>query len=434
MLVIRVTAVGEETTLGRMNRLLEEARASKSDYERLADRVVRYFLPATVLLAVAAGYLGYGRGGADQAVMAALSVLLIACPCALGIATPLAVWIAMGRSAEKGALFRDGSVVERFAAVSTIGLDKTGTLTSGRPSVTGFHTSDRNGHNQIDSPLALAAAVVVGCEHALARSVRAYAVAAGVEGLQPEQTCIMPGRGIAGQVGGRQVHLGSLRYMAESSLTFDEGLASEAGSIIGRGDGITCVGWGGVVRGVFAFSEELRQSSRGAVSELKRLGCEVTVLTGDHEERGRKIGQALGVQVLSQLLPEDKLNWIEQVRGSGKRVAFVGDGINDAPALAAADVGIAMGCGSDLTRESASLCLLGDDLTALPTLLQLARRTVRTVRTNLLWAFGYNFVGIGLAVFGLLNPIVAAGVMVLSSLFVVSNSLRLGMPGTERAA
>lgn len=426
-LTVRATAVGAASTLGRLIELLEQARRSRSRYERLADRVATAFIPLTAVLAVVGGGFGWRRGGVDDAIMTALAVLLIACPCALGIATPTAVWSALGLAARRGVLFRDGTTLEKLAGVRAICLDKTGTLTTGTPAV-GAVMLDGDG----DAALQRAAGLAGTSTHALAAGIRAYAADRDTSAASFEDVRTLAGRGLLGHCDAgvcaqtpTTVAMGNLRLMEEQSLALEGALAAAVQRARDAARSFACIGWTGRVRGVFEFVESLRPEARSALAELRGLVSRVCVLTGDHAGRGDDIARALETETESELTPQDKLARLRSLRESVGPVAMVGDGLNDAPALAAADVGLAMGCGADLSREHAGVCLLSNDLAALPWSVRLARRTVRTIRANLFWAFVYNVIGIGLAMTGRLSPVFAAAAMVVSSAMVVTNSLRL---------
>jgi len=429
LLRVRVTAIGAETSLGRLVRLLEEAKRSRGQYQRLADRVAAIFVPLTMGLAFAAGLLGWQRGGWDEALMSALALMLIACPCALGIATPTAAWVALGRAASKGALLRNGEALERLAVARTIFFDKTGTLTTGEPVVSSFRTATGNGRNE--TALSIAAGLGMMSEHAVSRGIRRFARQQGVAPLPVATVRTIGGRGLAAEFDRGPAYLGNIPLMQDLGLRFDGELSAASQEIVARGDGIALVGYDDAVQGVFALSETLRSEAPPALRELKSLGCRVAVLTGDHRARGAALAERLDVEVASELLPADKLEIIRRERPKAGVVAMVGDGLNDAPALAAADVGIALGCGTDVARESAAICLLGNDLATLPWLVRLARRTVRTIKVNLFWAFAYNVVGMSLALTGRLSPVFSALAMVASSLFVLTNSLRLADGGNR---
>jgi heavy metal translocating P-type ATPase len=419
---VRATAVGAESTLGRLISLLNHAKTAKGRYERLSDRAAGWLIVVTIVMSCLGAWLGWMRGGFGEAVMTALAVMLIACPCALGIATPMALWIALGRAASAGVLFRSGEAIEALARVKALCFDKTGTLTSGRPEVSRFVT-------RANEPAAV-----------LSRSVAAFAADRRIAPAKISQSRTIPGRGMVGLSAATPVSLGSIAHMDESSMHFDDHMRSETLRLVASGQGIACVGWDRQVSGVFAFSEILRPEARRAIDELRAMGLHLTVLTGDHRRRGEVIAEQLGVATLAELTPDRKIAQVRRLREELGLIAMVGDGLNDAPALAAADIGVAMGCGADVTRESADVCLLGDDLRTLPWAIRLAAAAVKTIRRNLFWALFYNVAGISLALAGVLSPIFSALAMVVSSLLVVANSLRLsrrisqGVPGgTEHA-
>jgi Cu+-exporting ATPase len=366
----------------------------------------------------------YQRGSAEEALMTALAVLLISCPCALGIATPTAIWVGLGRAASLGIPFRNGEALEALARVSTVAFDKTGTLTTGEPKIASILVAPRQSISE-QRVIALAAGLAAGSNHLLARSIVALASDRGIppESIVDIQT--IPGRGLIGHIDEATIRLGSVTMMAEAGVELDELLIEELDRIVAASQGLACVSVDGRAVGVFAFTETLRLEAREAMGELARQGSAAVVLTGDHARRGAAVAAILGVTTIAELTPQEKVRHIHRLRAEAGVVAMVGDGLNDAPALAAADVGIAMGCGADITREAADVCLLGNDLNTLPIAIQIARKTVRTIKSNLCWAFVYNVVGISLAMTGRLNPIFAAGAMVLSSLFVLANSQRL---------
>lgn len=421
-LAVRATAVGRETTLGRLLTLLESARASKGRYERMADRVAAYFLPLTLLLAIIAALAGYARGGANEAIMSSLSVLLIACPCGLGIATPMAVWMSLGRAASAGALFRSGTAIEALARVRTVFFDKTGTLTTGLPGVASITTDSGVGR---DTVLALAAGLAKSSRHAVSQGLVAHANQLGVTPASMSSVTTVAGRGLVATCGLELVRLGNPAMMEEASLAIGDNLRIALEHALAAGRSVVCLSRGARVIGVIELTEELRSEAAESLRGIQNLGCTVAVLTGDHPMRGRALARDLGVETHAGLLPADKVGRIASASHVDKLVAMVGDGLNDAPAMAAADVGIAMGCGADVTREAAAICLMGNNLAALPWLIALARRTVRTIRVNLFWVFFYNGIGLALAMSGRLSPVIAAIAMVASSLFVIGNSLRL---------
>jgi heavy metal translocating P-type ATPase len=406
------------------------ARNAKGRYQRLADRVASWFLPvvtgiALVTLIVHGQAFGWGTG-----LMAALAVVLVACPCALGLATPLAVWNSLGQAARCGIVLRSGEALERLAEVRAVRFDKTGTLTSGRPRVFGCQTDGMTDRDDIEQ---IARRLAEQSKHVFCEAILQFV---------PQDRCrreiadvrTLPGLGVVGTLGpGREhavdgasiVALGSARLMDEQGLFLPGPLRAELVQAEAAGRPLALVGWGGSIRGAFLFEESLRQQTTSALTDCRKLGLDVGILTGDHLSRGRQIQQQLSVPVEAGLLPADKTIRIQAAHDQWGSVAMVGDGINDAPALAAADVGIAMGCGTDVARDSADICLLGDDLSLLPGIISLSRQTVRTIRQNLAWSFGYNSVGILLAATGWMHPAMAAGLMLLSSVIVIANSLRL---------
>jgi heavy metal translocating P-type ATPase len=426
-LVVEVTAAGAESTLARLVELVKQARLSKGRYQRLVDRCSAWFFPVVAGVAVLAFGYHWAFGSLERGLMAGLAVSLIACPCALGLATPLAVWSALGQAASHQVLFRSGEALERLADIAAVRFDKTGTLTTGTAAVRSCqveHQADR------DLALAGAAALAGSTAHALSAAIAAYHAAGGSPAPPAREVRVVPGRGVTGQIDGQDipVSLGSLTLMDEWGLRLGPGLEAAMREARERGLSLALVGWGGQARGLFAFEEQWRDGFDRAIGWLKAAGLDVGVLTGDHAARGRAIARELGVAVEAELLPDQKVAAIREARRRFGPVAMVGDGVNDAPALAAADVGIALACGTDVSRDSASVCLLGDDLTRIPWTIELARRTVRTVRWNLGWAFGYNLVGVGAAALGWLNPAIAAFLMVASSAMVIASSLRLRSP------
>jgi heavy metal translocating P-type ATPase len=425
-LLVRTTAAGERTVLGGVAAMLSAARATRGRYQRIGDRLAAAFVPLVACVALVAAGFSLQRAGLEQAVMTGLAVLLISCPCALGLATPMALWVALGRAARRGVLIRDVAALETLAGAKTVLFDKTGTLTTGVSQVESFAVGA--GEDASNQMLAAAAGMARASQHHLCRAVERFASSRGVKPVEVSNVKAVIGRGARGELAdSRQVAwLGSADWMRDSGREFSPTLSREIESLIGAGRSLMCVAVGGAVCGVFGFSEELRPGARPAVDVLRGAGMDVRVLTGDHRRRGELLGEALGVAVASGLLPADKIEHVRRVPPAKRPVVMVGDGVNDAPALAAADVGIAMACGADVTRESADICLLGDDPTAVPWTINLARHTVRTIRQNLLWAFAYNGVGIALAATGRLSPVFAAIAMVVSSLLVIGNSLRLG--------
>jgi heavy metal translocating P-type ATPase len=421
---LEVLAPAAEGTLSRFVALMRQALQAKSPYQRLADHASAIFLPVVIFLAIAAGAWHGFHAGMDQGLLTGLAVLLIACPCALGIATPLATWIAIGEAARARVVIRGGEALERLAGVKAVRFDKTGTLTTGTPTVLLSAVADGEDRCKV---LTAAAGLARASNHAYSVAIR-KAVS-----VQPEHWTnvtanvrTLTGLGLtAPGADGEVLALGSPRLMNDLGLTWPAELSGHVETAQANAMAIVCIGWGGKVRGCFSLQEELRPRAAETLEKLGALKLDLAVLTGDHNGRAAALQKLLGVPVLGELLPEDKVKAIAETQRRVGWTAMVGDGLNDSPALAQSDVGIALACGADITRDAASICLLGDELDRLPWLFELARRTVRTIRLNLFWAFAYNVVGVGLACLGLLNPILAALAMVLSSGFVITNSLRL---------
>ncbi len=425
--VVETTQVGEERVMGKLMRLLDEARLYRAPIERLADRVAGYFTPLVMVLALLTFLFWTWQAGFETGLMVSLAVLLIACPCALGVSTPLAIWAGLGRAAQQGVLIRNSLTLEKLAQVRHIFFDKTGTLTTGQSALA--EVVDGSGSSAISGQpsaviLQLAASLEHGSEHPLARSILAAAETQALTLLPVEGFRALPGLGVTGWIEGRQIWVGSWRLVEQQRLILADALRREQQRLEQAGVSVVYVSWAGQVQGLLGLSESIRPAAAPALAEMQQRGLSVQVLTGDSAAAGAALGRRLGVPVQSDLLPHDKLNLIEQAESAGP-VAMVGDGLNDAPALARASVGIALGCGADVTREAADVSLLGSDLSQITWTLALARRTYRTIGWNLGWAFLYNVIGVALAMAGYLHPVMAAAAMVLSSAFVVSTSLRI---------
>lgn len=437
-LLLRVTAPADASSLARLIECVKAARLAKSPYERLADRLAAVFVPAVMVIAVlAAGWHAYSVGLADG-ILVGLAVLLIACPCALGLATPLAIWRALDEAALGGVYFRNGAALEGLASVRALRLDKTGTLTTGTPTVVDcLLTPTINRLKALHHAWVLAR----NSTHVHARAIRTCAELEleGREMPAADAAIVrtLPGRGLRmTYVPEGVVWLGSPRLMEEQGQHWPRELDQRRVKAEASGQPVTCLAWDGGVRALFVFAEQLRPESKAALAQLQALGLDLQVLTGDNPASGAAVGKELGIAVRAGLLPEDKVAALAEARVAWGSVAMVGDGINDAPALASADIGIALGCGTDVARDSALVCLTGNNLLHLPWTIALARRTVRVIRQNLFWAFAYNTAGIVLACTGRLNPVAAALAMVASSFFVVANSLRgqSRCPGLKEAA
>jgi len=423
-LVVRATSVGRDTQLAHMLRLVEDAQNEKAPVQRLADRISGVFVPAVLVIAVAtlAGWLLAGAS-AERAVSAAISVLIIACPCALGLATPTALLVASGAGARRGIFFKGYQALEASRQVDTVVLDKTGTVTEGTMTV-----ADVEGAPGIDRALLLrwAGALEVASEHLVARAIAAAArqelgTLPAAEGFVAE-----PGLGARGYVDGHEVAIGKAALFAAHRATIPPTLAALCAEWEALGRTAVLVGRDDEIVGVLSVADTVRPSAVAAVSELRALGLHCMLLTGDNEPTARAVGAAIGVaDVVADALPAQKVALIRRLQGQGRTVAMVGDGVNDAPALATADLGLAVGSGTDVAIDAADLIIVRDDLRVVATAIALARRTLRTIRGNLAWAFGYNVAAIPLAACGLLNPLIAAAAMGLSSGFVVWNSSRL---------
>ncbi|MFF7449073.1 MULTISPECIES: heavy metal translocating P-type ATPase [unclassified Streptomyces] len=417
-LVVAATRVGADTRLARMARLVEEAQNGKAEVQRLADRISAVFVPAVVLIAVATfgAWLGV-TGDTGAAFTAAVAVLIIACPCALGLATPTALMVGTGRGAQLGILIRGPEVLESTRRVDTVVLDKTGTVTTGRMTLREVHAAEGTDEKQL---LRLAGALEHASEHPVAR-----AVAAGAEervGPLPEVEGFenVPGRGVRGRVEGHDVAVGRLYDVLPPELARAREEAESGGCTA------VVVGWDGVPRGVVAVADAVKETSAEAVRQLRALGLTPVLLTGDNQAVAAAVARQVGIErVVAEVLPEDKVDVVRRLRDEGRVVAMVGDGVNDAAALATADLGLAMGTGTDAAIEASDLTLVRGDLRVAADAIRLSRRTLGTIKGNLVWAFGYNVAALPLAAAGLLNPMIAGAAMAFSSVFVVTNSLRL---------
>jgi Cu+-exporting ATPase len=418
-LVVQARAVGEDTVLARVAQLVAAAQASRAPVQLLVDRVSAVFVPTIIGLAglTLLGWLLAGAG-VEVAVLRAVAVLVIACPCALGLATPAAIMAGTGAAARAGILVRDAAAIERAQAVTLVAFDKTGTLTEGHPRLAATHPAP--GMNR-DDALGLAAALQVGSEHPLARAVLAAAKPVGAVSTFKA----LPGRGVSGTVAGRALLLGSPRALAESGA--DAGpLAAAASAESAQGRTLAWLLEGQHVLALLAFEDAPKPGAAAAVIALRALGLKVTMLSGDSRAAAGAVAATLGIQdVAAEVLPADKAAQIRAWQARGERVAMVGDGVNDAPALAAAELGIAMGTGTDIAIQAAAITLLRGDPALVPAAIEVTRRTLTKIRQNLGWAFAYNLVGIPLAACGLLSPMVAGAAMALSSVSVLANALLL---------
>ena len=426
-LVVRADRVGPDTQLAQLIGLVERAQADKAAVQRLADRVCGVFVPAVLVLAVLTlgGWLLAGRP-AGFAFSAGLAVLIIACPCALGLATPAALVVACGRGARLGIFIKGCEALEASRSIDTVVLDKTGTVTTGEMTVTGVTTVAGTSREEL---LALAATVERASEHPVAAAITSAAGADGADGTdgaQAEGFRALAGLGARGVVDGVEVIVGRERLLRDQGLEVPPELGVQRVAWEDTGHTVVLVGWDGQARGAVAVADTVRPSAPGAVAELRRLGLRPVLLTGDSQATARAVAAAAGIdEVIAEVQPDQKAAFVTGLRAKGRRVAMVGDGVNDGPALAAATLGLAIGSGTDVAITAADLILLRDDLSVVPDAIRLARATFTTIRRNLGWAFCYNLAAIPLAATGLLNPLIAAATMTLSSTFVVGNSLRL---------
>ncbi len=422
LLEVEATRVGEESVLAHIVALIQDAQASKAPIQRTVDRVAAVFVPAVLALAALTliGWLVAGAG-IERALIYAVSVLVIACPCALGLATPTALMVGTGAAARAGILIKDAVALERAHAVDLAVFDKTGTLTEGRPRVHEVLTAG-GGEEEL---LALTASAQRGSEHPLAQAVERAASARDLSTRPPDAFRALPGRGVQATVDGRDLLIGSPRLMQESGVD-TSALAERAAALEAGGRTVMWVAEGGRALGAIAAGDTPRDSARAAVGRLEGAGVEAVMLTGDNEAAARAVAGRLGIErVVAEVLPDDKAREVERLRGEGRTVAMVGDGVNDAPALAAADVGFAMGSGTDVAMHAAGVTLMRPEPGLVYDAISVSRATTRKVRQNLFWAFVYNAVGIPLAAFGFLTPMVAGAAMAMSSVSVVSNALLL---------
>ncbi|MFD7765320.1 heavy metal translocating P-type ATPase [Streptomyces sp. NPDC059787] len=425
-LVVEATRVGADTQLARMAKLVEDAQNGKAAAQRLADRISGVFVP--VVIALALGTLGFWLGngaGLTAAFTAAVAVLIIACPCALGLATPTALMVGTGRGAQLGILIKGPEVLESTRRVDTVVLDKTGTVTTGRMTLLAVHTADGTEEAEV---LRLAGALEHASEHPIARAVAAGAADRVGTLPVPEDFAGVPGLGVQGVVDGHAVLVGREKLLAEWAMDLPAGLARAKADAEAAGRTAIAVAWDGEARAVVEVADAVKDTSAEAITRLRALGLTPILLTGDNRAVAEAVAAEVGIapeHVVAEVMPEDKADVVKRLQNEGRSVAMVGDGVNDAAALAQADLGLAMGTGTDAAIEAGDLTLVRGDLRAAADAIRLARRTLGTIRSNLFWAFAYNIAALPLAAAGLLNPMIAGAAMAFSSVFVVGNSLRL---------
>jgi P-type Cu+ transporter len=414
--------VGNDTALAQIIKLVEDAQGSKAPVQRLADRISSIFVPTVLFIALGTFLIWYFvRGDFSHALLSAVAVLVIACPCALGLATPTAIMVGTGKGAEKGILIKGGEYLERTQELDTIVFDKTGTLTKGEPEVTDIISF---GENKEDI-LKLAAISEKNSEHPLGQAIVNRAKEKNLILKEAENFLAIPGKGIHAIIEGKDIYLGNKKLMEENSIN----IAIQENELLrleDEGKTAMLLAVDGKIEGIIAVADKLKDNSKKAISELKDMGLSIYMITGDNERTARAIASEVGIEnVFAEVLPENKAEVVESIKSTGKKVGMVGDGINDAPALVAADIGFAIGTGTDVAIEAADITLMSGDLMGIVTAIKLSKRTMRTIKQNLFWAFFYNSIGIPFAALGFLNPMIAGAAMAFSSVSVVSNSLRL---------
>ncbi len=426
----KATKVGSDTALAQIIKLVEDAQGSKAPIAQMADVVSGYFVPIVFAIATLAALAWFISGESTVfALTIFISVLVIACPCALGLATPTAIMVGTGKGAEYGILIKGGAALETTHKITTIVFDKTGTLTEGKPEVTNILVTDIVDKDKL---LQIAASAEKGSEHPLGEAIVRGAEKENLEILKVDKFLSIPGHGIEVQIEGKDILLGNKKLMSDRKIGL-EILESESDELASEGKTPMYISVDGKLAGIIAVADIVKESSANAIKKLHKMGIEVAMITGDNKRTAEAIAKQVGIdRVLAEVLPQDKANEVKKLQAEGKKVAMVGDGINDAPALAQADIGIAIGSGTDVAMESADIVLMRSDLMDVPTAIQLSKSTIRNIKQNLFWAFGYNVAGIPIAagvfhLFGgeLLNPVFAAAAMSLSSVSVLTNALRL---------
>jgi Cu+-exporting ATPase len=434
MIKMEATRVGKETALAQIVKLVEEAQGSKAPIQKLADQVSAIFVPIVILIAAATFIFWYfitpgipalnSEDYLTRALINMVAVLVIACPCAMGMATPTAVMVGTGKGAENGILFRSADALERAGKITSVIMDKTGTITKGQPEVKTIIHLDQSMTE--DEFLKIAASVERGSEHPLGEALIAEAGNRNIELIEPERFSAVAGKGVRAIIEGREILVGSPRFMQESGISINQ-IENDLKKIEENAETAILAATETTLLGAIGIADSIKANSQAAVQELKAMGLHTIMLTGDNQRTAKVIGEIVGVnEVIAEVLPGDKAKVVKDLQREGKVVAMVGDGVNDAPALAQADVGLAIGTGTDVAVASAPVTLMSGDLTGVVKAIKLSRKTLRTIRQNLFWAFIYNVILIPVAASGGLNPMLAGGAMAFSSVFVVTNSLRLG--------
>jgi cation-transporting ATPase V/Cu+-exporting ATPase len=422
MIQVRASAVGADTALAGIVRMVEEAQNSKAPIQRLADRVSSIFVPVVILIAIATTGVWLALGNeVSESVQAGVAVLIIACPCALGLATPTAIMVGSGRGAELGILFKQAEVFERTRDIDTVLFDKTGTLTTGVMDLTDLVTDEEEGEF-----LRLVASVEAASGHPIGKAIALGADERAIELGTPDRVESLAGLGVIGSIDGHEVVVGKEKLVVDRGLRVTDRWHDSLARLEEEGKTAFLAGWGGEVKGVVAVADTVREESRIAVDRLEEAGISTHMVTGDNQRTAARIAEQVGITALdAEVLPGEKADLVRRIQAQGNQVAFVGDGINDAPALTQADLGMAVGSGTEVALEAGDVVLLNGDPRLVPTAIELANATFRTIRQNLFWAFGYNVAAIPLAAVGLLDPMIAAAAMAFSSLSVVLNALRL---------
>ncbi len=420
-IVIQATQVGNDTALANIIKVVEQAQGSKAPIQRLADQISGYFVPTVIGIALLTFIIWITLvhfGQFEPALVAAISVLVIACPCSLGLATPTSIMVGTGRAAEKGILFKGGQYVEQAQNIDTIVLDKTGTITNGKPVVTDFE-----GDNET---LQLLASAEYASEHPLAKAIVDYAQTNNINLINTDTFNALPGHGIEASVSQKQVLVGNRQLMTSNNVELSNHIESKMTDWESNGKTAMLIAINGVYQGLIAVADTIKDNAIESIRRLHDMNINVVMLTGDNDNTAQAIAKQVGIdRVIANVLPDEKSAHITHLQKEGKQVAMVGDGVNDAPALVTADIGIAMGTGTEVAIEAADITILGGDLSLLPKTLSISQLTMRNIRQNLIWAFGYNIAGIPIAALGLLAPWIAGAAMALSSVSVVTNALRL---------